>query len=518
VTLVGKRQIKQIEALMPLVLRYMPLWLGLGTFVIYLLTMSPVLTWEHSGRDGGDLISAAWFLGVPHPTGYPTYTMIAWLFTRLPLGSVAWRVHVFSGVTAAATVSLVYLIGRRLAAGRPPYAALVGSVSGALLLAFSPLFWGHAIIAEVYALHLFFIALVLWLMLRWRDGEGPLWLAALAFGIGMGNHITLTFLGPAILLLLWRGRERLSWRSVLLSAIALAGGLLVLLYMPLRAAADPVINWGDPDDWEGFWWMVSGQGYRRFFFALSRAELLPRLETWLRLTGSQFIPLTWPLALLGLWELARRNHWTALGTFLHAAINLIYSIFYDVSDAYIHLLPVYFYLALWMGQGGVALLVWIRRLGTRDRDTILTDVAIATLLILPLASMIQEWDRMDLGPDQRAHTYALEALETIDSQALLLVGSDAHTFSLWYHHLVEEIRPDALVINYPMLNFDWYRDTVAKYYPEFVLPDKGSSASAKRDAARLNLEQRAVYVTEDEDMITELELTPAGPLWRVTQP
>jgi hypothetical protein len=69
-----------------------------------------------------------------------------------------------------------------------------------------------------------------------------------------------------------------------------------------------------------------------------------------------------------------------------------------------------------------------------------------------------------------------------------------------------------------MLNFDWYRDTVSKYYPQFVIPDKGSSASAKRDATRLNLEQRAVYVTEDEGMITELQLTPSGPLWRVTEP
>jgi len=116
----------------------------------------------------------------------------------------------------------IYLIGRRLAADRARGAATVGAAIGALLLAFAPLFWGHSLIAEVYTLHLFLITLVLWLMLRWRNGEGALPLAALVFGVGLGNHITLTFMGPAILLLLWSGRERITWRGVVLSVLALA--------------------------------------------------------------------------------------------------------------------------------------------------------------------------------------------------------------------------------------------------------------------------------------------------------
>lgn len=501
-------------------LRLVPFLLGAAVLLVYLLTMAPVLTWEHAGRDGGDLISAAHFLGVPHPTGYPTFTMLAWLFTRLPLGSVAWRVHFFCGLAGVAAVVWLYLVGRRSAAAHGRGPATLGAAVGALSLAFSPLFWGHSLIAEVYTLHLCFIALILWLMLRWRDGKGPLPLAALVFGVGLGNHITLTFLALAILPLLWSGRERLSWRVVFQSALALGAGALVYLYLPWRAATDPVINWGDPDNLEGFWWAVSGQGYRRFFFALPWDKVWPRLREWLFLSNDQFIPLAWPLVLGGLYALGRHDCWLALGTVLHAAMNLIYSVGYNVTDAFVHLLPVYLYLALWMGQGAAALWTATRQLrGTiwQGRRELVNGLVVAGLLALPLLSLAQEWSRMDLTDDRRAHNYAREALEAVEPGALIVVGSDAYTFALWYYRYVEELRTDVAVVNYPMLSFDWYVDTVSIYHPQVVMPGPSTSKTRKRNTVLNNLDQRAVYIAQDEGDMAGLGLTPVGSLWQVTQ-
>lgn len=519
-----------VSRLAPHALRFTPLALGGVAWVVYVLTMAPRLTWAsklaqaHIGRDGGDFISAAWVLGVPHPTGYPTYTMLAWLFTRLPWGGVAWRVHLLSGFAGAGTVVLAYLIGRRRTrTGEWATGSVVwGAVVGTLLLAFAPLFWGHAIIAEVHTLHLFFIALVLWLMLRWRDGEGPLPLAALAFGLGMGNHVTLTFLGPLILMLLWSGRRRLSWRGVLLSALALAAGLMVYAYLPWRAATDPLINWGDPDTREGFWWMVSGRGYRRHFFALPRDELLPRLEDWGAISRGQFPLAAWVLAPLGLWALLRHDRWLALGSLVHAAINLVYSVGYTTSDAFVYLLPVYFYLALWMGRGAAYLLDEARQLREPERrQAVISGLLALGLLLLPLFSLVKKWDEMDLTHDWQAETFARETLEAVEPGGLILVGADAYTFALWYYHYVEEVRPDVLVINYPMLSFEWYRHTVEAHHPEMALPRPDAERVTKLDVVLRNLDQRAVYVTaeggEEEDL-PGLELTPVGELLRVTTP
>lgn len=84
-------------------------WLPLAMFVsgfslpllIYYLTLAPDLTWAHGGGDGGDLIVAAYTLGVGHPPGYPAHTLIAHLFTLLPWGSVAFRVNLLSAIGAA---------------------------------------------------------------------------------------------------------------------------------------------------------------------------------------------------------------------------------------------------------------------------------------------------------------------------------------------------------------------------------------------------------------------------------
>jgi hypothetical protein len=85
--------------------------------LLYVRTAAPGLTWAHDGADGGDLIAAAMNWGVPHPSGYPTYCLLARLFALLPLGSIARRFNLFSSASAALAVSVLYLCARRCSLG-----------------------------------------------------------------------------------------------------------------------------------------------------------------------------------------------------------------------------------------------------------------------------------------------------------------------------------------------------------------------------------------------------------------
>ena len=82
-----------------------PLLASLAAFalplLVYLLTLPPGITWAHHGADAGDLITAACTLGVPHPSGYPAYTLLGWLVCQIPLGNIAWRFNLLSAVGAA---------------------------------------------------------------------------------------------------------------------------------------------------------------------------------------------------------------------------------------------------------------------------------------------------------------------------------------------------------------------------------------------------------------------------------
>ena len=80
--------------------------------VVYLLTLAPGLTQAHFGGDGGELITAAVTGGVPHPQGYPTYSLLGSLLRWLPLGTVAYRFNLFSAVCMAATAAIISQIAK----------------------------------------------------------------------------------------------------------------------------------------------------------------------------------------------------------------------------------------------------------------------------------------------------------------------------------------------------------------------------------------------------------------------
>src|SRR5260370_7197533 len=59
--------------------------------------------------DTPELTAVAATLGVAHPPGYPLWTMIAHLFTLIPLGTIPFRVSAFSALAATVSVLIVYL-------------------------------------------------------------------------------------------------------------------------------------------------------------------------------------------------------------------------------------------------------------------------------------------------------------------------------------------------------------------------------------------------------------------------
>src|SRR6478735_3684174 len=78
-----------------------------GVLSGYLLTLAPELTLE----DSGELATGSFYAGVPHPPGYPVWTIYTWLWTvLLPIKNVAWRVSVGEAVGGALAAGLLGLL------------------------------------------------------------------------------------------------------------------------------------------------------------------------------------------------------------------------------------------------------------------------------------------------------------------------------------------------------------------------------------------------------------------------
>jgi 4-amino-4-deoxy-L-arabinose transferase-like glycosyltransferase len=228
---------------------------ALVALLVYLRTLPPTVT----GEDSGELVVAAYTLGIPHPPGYPLWCLLAHAFTYLPFGTVAWRVTLASAVFAAATVFVTGLIVARLTGRR---AAIVAAALG---LAFSRELWEQASIAEVYSLNALFTSVCLLLLLRWyhERRDALLYVFAIVVGFGTGVHHTMLVLAVAFAAFVVaidhdaRAWRRVYPRCVLLALLPLA----VYAYLPIRSAADPPIDWGDPETWSRFWAVVSRRQY-----------------------------------------------------------------------------------------------------------------------------------------------------------------------------------------------------------------------------------------------------------------
>jgi hypothetical protein len=465
---------------------------------VYWATLAPGLTSDNFGTDGGDLIAAARTLGVPHPSGYPTYTLLAWLFTHLPVGVIAYRVNLLSAVCAAAAVGLFCRAAMYLWPADEQRPLLLAAAT--LTLAFSSLLWSQAVIAEVYALLALFAALLLWLLLRWRAGgsDWSLWLAAFALGLGLGNHLTLAFVMPAAVVLLWP--ERRLWfraRILLPTVVLFLAGLGVYAYLPLAARSNPPVNWGNPQTWQGFLWVVTGKQYQPFAFGLAPEAIPGRIFAWAGLLGDQFGWWGLAIALVGAWGWWRRDRRFAFFVLAWMLPLGLYAFFYNTGDSQIYLLPAIMLMALWWGEGAA----WLLRLTNRFQP-VWRRLALVAVVLLPLASLALHWRAVEPGDDWQADAYIQQVLEAVEPGGLIIVRGDRPTFTLWYGVYAEGRRPDVAVVNGPMLAYVWYRNHSRHLYPEIVLHEPTDGDVTIDDLVHdliMSNASRPIYATDPKE-------------------
>lgn len=512
-----------------------PAWLAPGlvfvlAMAVYLLTAPTGLTWAHNSADGGDLITAALTRGVAHPSGYPTWTLLAALFSHLPLGTAAWRATLLSMASAAAAAAAVAAttpwlasagsVGsqnrtagetrRRAASPAVFLLAIAPPLAAGLALAFSPLLWGQATVTEVYALHAGLAAGALWCLVRRQASGGDRWAASagLFLGLGLGNHLTTAWLLPAAAMLLWSGGgdARSRARAFAASAAGLAAGLLVYLYLPWTASGDAPVRWTDVRTLDGLWWLVSGQLYRGYVFAAPWAAAPARLAAWSGELWRSFLPWGLALALLGLAVLFQRSRVVAAALASSLLLGLAWAIGYDTSDSLYALLPGWIILALAAGVGLAALLDGLA--GWKPAAAV---AAAGLSLILAAAPLALHWQQQNLRSDLAAEQFYRAVLPHTAADAVVLTVGDRATFALWYGRFGLGMRPDVTPISRDMWPLAAYRAGVARQRPDLAGPAPSADWS---DLLRAAGQQRPLYLAQAA--LGDDVRPPETPGWQTT--
>ncbi len=442
------------------------------SLVLYLRTLLPDMAFD----DWGELQTVPNVLGIAHPTGYPTYVITAWLFELLPIGSVAFRANLFAAVCVAVALAAMTSTTLRLGV-RPAIAVAVGVATGAI-----GTIWGSAVVAEVNALHLALIALLVDRSLAWADGRRTrdLAIGGLLIGLSLGNHLLTAFVAPFfVLFALWAGRWTLLDRKrlILVPVATVLAGLAVYLYIPIAAAFEPALPYNHPTTYDAFRFLVTGEQFRgqydRLFTMASLGPLwdgLPTLWTTALSRATVVVPV---VGLAGLVVLVVRR--PAFG--LACAGALVAGIY-----AWANYLRLEHYLLVpWLLLGigaAVALEEAARALETHlprpvnDAAGYAIPIAAIAFAVMLMAVNLPAADR---SGDRSARIYVDTLFAALPENAAIFSFWGASP-PLWHAQFVLGERPDVLIVDDTNIAYEGWGtreariDSVICSRPVFILP------------------------------------------------
>jgi len=477
----------------------------LVALVVYSRTLAPTVT----PTDSGELILAAYGLGVAHPPGVPLWIMLTHIASLVPVGNVAVRINFSSAVFAALTCAMLILVVAELLITASSFAAprrrnkatrqesnieksnarlliFAPAVGAGLLMAFSRTLWAYATITEVYALNALLILLIFFLIVRWRrriietrtNSSGAVathdtWIhaAAFVFGLAMGvHHVTVALTLPAIAVVVFRteGLKFFTSRRLLYSALISIGALiLVYSYLPWAASRSPAMNWGNTRSLQEIWWHITGRQYR-VFFSFSPSTMGPQFVEFCRMAlrefGFPWLPLTVFLAVAGLASAYKRDRTAFWFLLLIVLADLAYSLSYEIAedkDAYY--LPAFISIAISAGLG----VRWLIQRAASKHSPIWTPylAALTAIVLTSATAFAANWPFNNRRHDFIAHDYVENLFSTIAPDGLLLTQDWQVASPMFYAQEIEQRRRDVKVVDINLLRRSWYFDYLNQAHP-----------------------------------------------------
>lgn len=437
--------------------RFIPLYLFVFTLVIYISNLSRSVY----GGDVGDLVTAAYTGGIAHPPGYPLFTLLGWLLTRLtpffPM-TPAFLVGLISAFSSALGISLYYRLTLILIKDR------FIAVTSSLILAFTYLFWFYAEIAEVFALNnLFAIALFL-ITLLFKEKKEPKYFYLLAFvaGLSFTNHQTIILIFPSLFILLasdiWKLVRMNKW-IIAKSLLFLILGLSSYFYVFVASYFHPIFDWAnlkDTWDFKAFFDLVLRKRYGTFqagaFDPPNMTERLIILKYYATTVGLQLTLPVITVCLLGLIQTIRRNTTFAFAVLFafvltgpifiaYAGFPLLSVFRFGISERFISLSAV---ILMFLFPFGLSFF----------RDSIakvvryeLLPLVMGVFLIIPMILFVRNFPKTNLSNVWTGDSFGRDYIEFLPKNSIIFLSGDTSLFNTWYVNYALHVRPDVTVLN-----------------------------------------------------------------------
>ena len=475
---------------MTFIKKYFFLLTSLFVFIIYIITSAPSVV----QIDSGELAAVQATLGIAHPTGYPLFTMIGYLFSLIPLPMTKiFQLNILAAIYCSAAIGVfTYTIKFCLdnlssfkkkqpvrkesskkekkkskdknektekPAEIPENLKLLTAVLGGLILAFSRTFWFQSTSVEVYSLHLTLITLIILFLLKayvssLENDKLINWLVFSFFlALGFTNHLTTILILPGVAYLYFSryGFNSKSFKRLAIMILFFIPILvLIYSYLPIRASQNPLLDWGNPVDWERIYRHVTGKQYQVWLFT-SFDSAGKQLNHFFTILPEEFYA-GLALAFIGLFVSffkARKLFLFMLITFLFA---VLYSINYDIHDIDSYFLLAFIMIAFFAAFGVLKIL----EMKSLQKNY--------TLILISFLIAIQFYFNFINVNQSGVYTfedYTKATLNGVPKNSIVFSYQwDYFISASNYFQFVEDYRRDVTVIDKELLRRSWYYNQI----------------------------------------------------------
>lgn len=472
--------------------KYFSVILSVCVFIIYLFTLAPSVV----QIDSGELAAVQATPGIAHPTGYPLFTIVGYLFSLIPLPfTKIYQLNLLAAIYCSTAVGIFshtakYLIDnlsefhitkpvkqKKKDKTKKEYVhfdlkenlKIIFSVLAALTLAFSKTFWFQSTSVEVYSFHLLLISLIILFLLK-AFIEQPKssviyknhWMIfAFVLALGFSNHMTTLLILPGTAYLYFT-KEKFNSRSFknLFKMITLFLIILVInySYLPIRASQNPQLNWGNPVDLERILRHISGFQYQVWLFSSTEAAK-KQFEYFISNLPAEYL-LTLFVAAAGLlfsFFTARKFFLFNLITFI---TTVIYSINYDINDIDSYFLLAYISIAFYVLFG------IIKIFQVMFENKINQWIILLIILLFPVSQFIKNFSEVNQSKTVVYENYTKALLNSVSDNSLVLSYQwDFFISASYYFQYVENFKPQIAIVDKELLRRSWYYDQLERNYP-----------------------------------------------------
>ena len=428
--------------------------------------------------DIGDLATAAYVFGVPHPPGYPLFTFSGFILSHLPFTiPPVSKVALVSIISSLAALIFFYKFSLRE----------VKSFSIALLstsiLAFSYMFWFFTEIPEVFALNNFFVIILFYFAVGFYEKRKSKDLYILSFlvGLSLTNQHQIILIFPSLFLLMLPSLKIFikKWPILIKSILSFTLGLSLYIYVPLAALREPVINWNNPSSIQNFLHLVLRQDYATFTRgSLQIYERLPIIDVYFSSLLNNYSILIVLICVAGIFYLLKNDKLkfaSYISAFLLSGPIFIFYIMPAIVDAdalgvierlYTQSFVIFLF---FLPYGFLLIQSLIKRFIPKKINAA---IFLAVFLIVPIQMFFYNFEKNNLSKTNIGNNLGYDLLSALPKNSIILLHGDSSTFNSWYVHYVLGYRPDVTIVNNKGAGNDYFQK---KLYEDFLKKNPDTS-------------------------------------------